>query len=272
MGVRPWYKRYPGDFIAGTLQMSLEEKGAYSMVLDLIYDRGEPIPDDSQWIARVCGCSTRKWNALRNRLIEIGKLTAKDGVLINARAVRQLETEEKEHENRVKNGRNGAENRWNGEDKTPEKEPETPDNKHLAKPGPSENGWHTRSQKPEAREEGSVVSDETTGAAAPPSDDEKFFEIPDRLRRSPEPHDGKPPDPDKAVFDLGKSVLGKNAGGLVTKLKRHFGGDIGKTYGALVLAQGKSDPSAYVGGILRGDSGDDENYREWEDNYYRTVG
>ena len=29
------------------------------LLIDLIHDRGGPIPDDAQWIARVCGCSTR---------------------------------------------------------------------------------------------------------------------------------------------------------------------------------------------------------------------
>lgn len=35
MAKRPWYKRYPSDFIAGTIGLSLEEKGAYSVCLDL---------------------------------------------------------------------------------------------------------------------------------------------------------------------------------------------------------------------------------------------
>ena len=42
MSARPWYKRYPADFIAGTLQLSLDEKDAYSVVIDLLYDRGAP--------------------------------------------------------------------------------------------------------------------------------------------------------------------------------------------------------------------------------------
>ena len=93
---RPWYKRFPADFIAGTLGLSLEEKGAYSVVLDMIYDRGEPIPDDARWIARVCGCSTRKWTSLRRRLIDTGKLTAANGCLSNPRAEAMLENAARE--------------------------------------------------------------------------------------------------------------------------------------------------------------------------------
>ena len=90
MSKRPWYKRYGGDFVLGTMSLTLEEKGAYSLCLDLIYDRGAPIPDDGRWLAGICGVSVRKWTALRSRLIELGKLIAKDGFLTNARADREL--------------------------------------------------------------------------------------------------------------------------------------------------------------------------------------
>lgn len=90
MSARPWYKRYPSDFISGTLRMSLEEKGALSMVLDLIYDRGGPIPDDPQWVARVCGCSTRKWKKIKSKLVEFGKIELVDGKIYNARANYEL--------------------------------------------------------------------------------------------------------------------------------------------------------------------------------------
>ena len=57
MGARPYYKRYPSDFITGCIKLSLEEKGAYSMVIDMIFDEGGAIENDPQWIARVCSCS-----------------------------------------------------------------------------------------------------------------------------------------------------------------------------------------------------------------------
>jgi len=60
---RPWYRRFPDNFIAGTVGLTLEEKGAYSLVLDLMYVRGGPVPDEPRYIAGVCNCSVRKWNA-----------------------------------------------------------------------------------------------------------------------------------------------------------------------------------------------------------------
>lgn len=82
MSARPWYKRYASDFIAGTISLTLEEAGAYSYIIDLLHDRGGPIPDDAQWIARVCGCSTRKWKTIRQRLIQAGKIYENEGALL----------------------------------------------------------------------------------------------------------------------------------------------------------------------------------------------
>ncbi|QEE20402.1 DUF1376 domain-containing protein [Youhaiella tibetensis] len=109
MNSRPWYKRYGSDFISGTLGMTLEEKGAYSILLDLIYDRGGPIPDDARYIAGVCGCSVRKWNTIRDRLIALGKIAVFDGVISNSRADKELEISAKSADERAESGRKGGE-------------------------------------------------------------------------------------------------------------------------------------------------------------------
>ena len=97
MSERPWYKRYPSDFIAGTAGWDLELKGAYSIFLDLFYDRGGSLPNDSQWFGRVAGCSTRRWGQLRDQLIELGKIVVtEDGKLSNKQAEKRMKSEQKE--------------------------------------------------------------------------------------------------------------------------------------------------------------------------------
>lgn len=109
-----WYKRDAAAFIQGTMGLSLEEKGAYSLCLDLIYSNGGPIADDPRWLAGVCGVSLRKWTAIRGSLIDRGKLTAQDGLLMNARAEREIADLAVSHggaaENGAKGGRKRAEN------------------------------------------------------------------------------------------------------------------------------------------------------------------
>lgn len=115
-----WYKRCGADFIHGTMMLSLEEKGAYSLCLDLIYDRGGPIPDDARWLSGVCGVSIRKWNAIRERLLSLGKLVSDDGLLSNARAAEELVSAElsarERAESGAKGGRKRAENAATGKE------------------------------------------------------------------------------------------------------------------------------------------------------------
>lgn len=104
----PWYRRFPDNFIAGTVGLTLEEKGAYSLVLDLMYVRGGPVPDEPRYIAGVCNCSVRKWNAIRQRLIELGKIQAVEGYLTNHRAEEEIEIAGKISREASENGSKGG--------------------------------------------------------------------------------------------------------------------------------------------------------------------
>jgi uncharacterized protein YdaU (DUF1376 family) len=110
-----WYKRCGADFIHGTMSLSLEEKGAYSLCLDLIYDRGGPIPDDARWLAGVCGVSLRKWAALRDRLISLGKITIEGGLLSNTRADFEILSANLSSRERAESGAKGGRKRVENE-------------------------------------------------------------------------------------------------------------------------------------------------------------
>lgn len=114
MAGNPWHRRYHSDALAGMLSLTLEERGAYQTVLDLIYDRGGAVHDNDRLLAGYMGCSLRKWKALRESLLAKGKLTATDGFLSNSRAEKEIEntlkTARKHAENGAKGGRNKAEN------------------------------------------------------------------------------------------------------------------------------------------------------------------
>lgn len=110
-----WYKRCGADFIHGTMNLTLEEKGAYSLCLDLIYDRGGPIPDDARWLSGVCGVSMRKWNSLRQSLINAGKLTSENGFLTNSRAALEIVSTELQRRNQAETGAKGGRKRAENE-------------------------------------------------------------------------------------------------------------------------------------------------------------
>ena len=92
MSDRPWYKRYPSDFIAGTISLNLEEAGAYSYIIDLIQDIGAPIPDEKRWLSRVMGCSLQRWSKVRQSLIDKNKIQIIDGKILEKRAIKESES------------------------------------------------------------------------------------------------------------------------------------------------------------------------------------
>lgn len=111
MNALPYYPRYPRDFFEGTAGMSLEEKGAYGLVLDLIYMMGaRGLPDDPQYIAGQLGTSVRKWNSLRKSLIERGKLHTKDGIISNKRADKVKIKQRSYQDNQAENARGSSKN------------------------------------------------------------------------------------------------------------------------------------------------------------------
>lgn len=88
----PYYKAYPRDFIEGTIGMRFELKGAYRLVLDLIYMQGGKLPDDARYISGLLGCSVRAWNSFRAELLTLGKIEITGEFLRNYRADKELES------------------------------------------------------------------------------------------------------------------------------------------------------------------------------------
>lgn len=112
-----WHKRYHGRAIKGYMGLSLEQRGAYSTFIDLLYDSGwrEGIPDRERWFAGILNISVRKWRTIRDELIELGKIEVlPDGSLSDNlyRKEREnsLKTSRKRRENGASGGRAKAEN------------------------------------------------------------------------------------------------------------------------------------------------------------------
>lgn len=100
----PYYPMYPRDFFEGTQEMSLELKGAYIMVLNLMYTRGGPVSDEPGFISRYVGCSVRKWKQVRDQLVALGKIYVQDGMISNSRADEVLEKQRSYQDKQAENG------------------------------------------------------------------------------------------------------------------------------------------------------------------------
>ena len=91
----PWFKCYPRDFNDGMMGLTLEERGAYVTILNVIYARGGPIDDDPSYFRALLCCAPKSWLKIRASLIVKRKLfeVSVNGIpsLMNARAAVEIE-------------------------------------------------------------------------------------------------------------------------------------------------------------------------------------
>jgi hypothetical protein len=90
MGTLKWYKRDPRAALIGMHGLTLEERGAYNTILDLLYCRDGILVDDPREIAKWMSVDPRTWKAIRLRLINKGKLYVNNGCLHNERAANEI--------------------------------------------------------------------------------------------------------------------------------------------------------------------------------------
>jgi uncharacterized protein YdaU (DUF1376 family) len=69
-----FYRRDPSKALSGMIGLSLEERGVYNTIIDLLYSTWRPLEDDRAFIANWCGCAVQKVNPIIRRLIERGRL------------------------------------------------------------------------------------------------------------------------------------------------------------------------------------------------------
>jgi uncharacterized protein YdaU (DUF1376 family) len=85
-----WYKRFPTDFLEGVALLTLEEIGAYAVLLDTLYARGGTIPDNHQALSCIWKCNARKARRLKMKLLVAGKIQTESGHLTNRRVQIEL--------------------------------------------------------------------------------------------------------------------------------------------------------------------------------------
>jgi uncharacterized protein YdaU (DUF1376 family) len=159
----PYYKRFPRDFLEGTIGLRWEAKAIYSILLDLIYIRDGRLADDPRYIAGVIGCSVKLWNNIKRELVEAGKIRVENGLIMNARADCILEETRAYQEQQAANRRGGnpaktPQDSAKSDYKIDKKSGKTPKNS----PPPNKNkGIEKRSSDHTESESESLVSNET---------------------------------------------------------------------------------------------------------------
>jgi uncharacterized protein YdaU (DUF1376 family) len=140
-----WYKRDPDAFLVGVRGLTLEETGAYAILLELTYSRDGDLPDDDALILRHLGCHWRTWKAIKRNLIDKGKIRL-EGSKIVSRRVQECLKEASEFAERQSNR---AKKRW--QSKADECGPAMPIQPQPQDLDPEEGSRSTRSKRSRAR-------------------------------------------------------------------------------------------------------------------------
>jgi len=98
---------YPDDWLGGSGELSIEERGVYITACAAIYSRGGPITRDH--LRRLCPCHRRIFDRVLNTLLDLGKLfETSDGKLGQNRCEIELKHARKRLETSQENGRKGG--------------------------------------------------------------------------------------------------------------------------------------------------------------------
>ena len=81
---------YVGDYLRDTMNLSLEEHGAYFLLLLACWTGGGSVPDDDRDLAAICRVSQKRWRFLRKRVAAYF-VESPDGKLVHPRVVFELD-------------------------------------------------------------------------------------------------------------------------------------------------------------------------------------
>jgi uncharacterized protein YdaU (DUF1376 family) len=246
---------YPRDWHLDTRDLTNAAKGIYIDLLASIYARGAPLPHDEHELCRICGCATvRSLRPLLRELLDKQKLRLVDGHLTNGRAMEEIAKAERRGAIASSGGTAKAEAEAVAQNRAEEVANRTAEEPDLANGSPPADGgvqpeFGSNSARTRAEMEAEFEEKQGDNSCSPSPSPSIVDSEEDKSSSAA----SAAFDPEKPVYDLGKTVLGKKAGGQVTSLIRLHGGDLDATMQTLRLAARKSDAREYVGAILRGE-------------------
>jgi hypothetical protein len=104
-----WYKRDPAAALEGMLGLTIEERGAYNALIDLIYARAPRGGVTDQLVCKALGCRPQVWRRLKASLVDKGKVwESPPGNLLANRVVTEVVSAEFRTQNMARLGQVSA--------------------------------------------------------------------------------------------------------------------------------------------------------------------
>lgn len=108
----PWVKWAPADFLNGVTDLEPNEGWVYTIILNMIYDKQAGVPLDEARLSRRCRMRPATFRAALDSLLDMKKLTYRDGVLHNDRAKKVIA----ERAQKSAKSAESAKARWSADD------------------------------------------------------------------------------------------------------------------------------------------------------------
>ena len=106
---------YIGDYLKDTMHLTPEQHGIYDLLLMNYWIRGEALPDEDEYLARVSKSSLVAWHSHRPVISKF--FTIGQGHWLHERTEQELVKARKQKEAKSKGGKIGALARWNSKNK-----------------------------------------------------------------------------------------------------------------------------------------------------------
>lgn len=88
MAALPYIQLYVADYLADTQHLSLEEHGAYLLLIFCYWQRGKPLEDNDQRLSSICSTDVQRWLGIRSTVEEFFDI--KDGLWVHHRVENDL--------------------------------------------------------------------------------------------------------------------------------------------------------------------------------------
>lgn len=221
MSAPAWMPLYVADYLADTGHLSTVEHGAYILLIMHYWQNGG-LPLEDAKLARICRLSPKEWASIRDTIADLF-----------AEGWRHKRVEEELSTAVDVIGKKSAAGRAGG----------------LA--SAARRRQQANSKRPTTV--GENANDRSTSATANVNTSPKQTPTsPLRSEVNSVPNGTAPADLEKQLFDRGKAVLGKDAGGLISKVLKAKNGDVALARAAIETASTKQSPREYLGAIARG--------------------
>lgn len=85
-------KLYVSDYIGDTKHLTIEQHGAYLMLLMVMWNAGGRLQNDEKYLSRVVGVSVKKWRSIGSEVLEF--FEAEGGYIFNHRLLEEVKKAE----------------------------------------------------------------------------------------------------------------------------------------------------------------------------------